>query len=900
MRKSHTMRNVLAFGFLTLAAVFVGTVHVLQNTNLRGQVSPPAITENMLTRDADGVVTSLSYPNIGTFRLVDRGGEQERMIFTNADGNSRIIWRFLEQSDQDPGQGKVRIFLNWWGQLMRVQDVSQVNGQTLTVTADLKKDGSPLSVSSTLEKNDNILRNIQYSTLASAIGAPLPCFETGCPLFRAAATKEVRAPIVGFRVPSVDTNGSVTMTDRTIYGNIGTMESPSEELTYEFDWTTKQLTETRKTSAGVRTSRWKDVTLKPNPDGGYSKIFGSYFGHPVDITETMDTPSGKTVTASITSPNLAVNPSVVRLTDPDIRQVYETQGAYRMFQAAMNKVRATGAGILQMDGGTYVIEPWEGMGPEAVLLDINGVQDLLVEGNDTKLLFRSLRTGMSIGSGSTVTKRIHVRNLSIDWADPLAFKGKIQRSQDGTYLLLNGPEVKDLQQIPQITIIADYNFATKKWGAINDGKRLAVDRSYVYEPHTGPVQVASEPGTLKFKFQDFVPLWVKDNTNVVATVRTPAAGLQVRVADDVTIENVTMYASPTIGFLGNNAGKGFRVVNSKVTRNPNDPNRLVSTLGDGIHLIAKSNVFIENNVVEYQGDDGLNVKGLFGTLDFVSDDRTIVKSTDNLSALTVGDRILFADPKTLRPLGEYQLVQRLNKGQGTGQNLCPYDAKKVCLKFAEALPSEVGSGTLMSNLNNASTPFIVRGNQFRNNRGRAMLIHTGPGLVENNKAVGQTYGGIFLITETNRYLLGPGPSDVTVRNNTISNVGFWSDQTAQSTLSAVGGAVTPMAGILVEARVELNPFTGVTVSPERVFRDILIEGNTVTGVPGLAMFLSSSKNVTVRNNTFTATNQWSFLPFSRVAKAMTVMYTSDSTIRDNNIPNGIYVDPFTTEGIDVQ
>ncbi len=897
MRKSHTTRNILAFGFLTLAAIFVGTVHVLQNGNLRGQVSPPAITEGMLTRDADGTVTGLSYQNIGTFRIVDRGGEQERMVFTTVDGNSRIVWRFLEQSEQDPGQGKVRIFLNWWGQLMRVTDVYEVNGQTLTVSADLKKDGSPLSVSSTLEKDDKVLRNIQYSTLANATGVPLPCNETGCPLFRAAATKEVRAPILGFRVPSVDTNGSFTVTDRTIYGNIGTIESPSEQLTYQFDWTSKQLTETRKTSAGVRTTRWKDVTLKPNPDGGYSKIFGSYFGHPVDITETMDTPSGNTVTAAITSPNLAVNPSVVRLTDPDIREVYETQGAFRMFQAAMNKVRATKAGILQMDGGTYVIEPPEGMSPDEVLLDISGVEDLLVEGNDTKLLFRSLRTGMSVGSSATTTKRIHLRNFSIDWADPLAFKGKIQQTYDGTYLLLDGPEVKDLQQIPQITVIADYNFAAKKWGAINDGKRQSVDRSYVYEPETGPVPVAStEPGTLRFKFQEVLPAWVRDNTNVVATVRTPAAGLQVRVADDVTMENVSIYASPTIGFLGNNAGKGFRVVNSRVTRNPNDPNRLVSTLGDGIHLIAKSNVFIENNVVEFQGDDGLNVKGLYGTLDFVSDDKTMVKSTDNLSALTVGDRILFADPETLRPLGEYQLTQKL----GAGRNGCPSNATKVCLKFSEALPSEVTVGTLMSNLSNASTPFIVRGNTFRNNRGRAMLIHTGPGIVENNKAAGQTYGGIFLITETNHYLLGPAPSDVTVRNNQITNVGFWTDQRLQSTLSAIGGGITPMAGIVVEARVELNPYTQITISPERVFRDILIEGNTVTGVPGLALFVSSSKNVTIRGNTFTGTNKWSFLPSSRVARAVTVMYTSDSTIRDNTIPGGIFVDPDNTDGIDVQ
>lgn len=895
------MRKSLIALFLTLTLTFVGVVHITHQSDLKGAVtndsSSVGQTKGMSTAYfPDNVARSMWYPGLGTFTVLDKDTIQARILFTSEQKTTQMVWRQLVWSETDPGEGRVRVFLNWWGQLMRIQSTT-TGDQNLTtrVIVDVKKDGSPLGMSGSVVRNKNVIRNYVFSKTDYARSEPVTCKPFQCPSFHAAPTTIKRTPLVSVRIPSVDTDGTATVVDSLFYANIGRFTIPADSHSYTFDWDSKTVIEESDLSAGKRTVQWKDVRLTATPENGFSQIFGNYYGRPVDITETIATPSGKTETAYISYPQF--NSTVVKLTDPDLKQIYETSGGYAMFNAAIEKVRTLKAGILDFDGGTYLIEPPADLGPSDVLAEISNVQDLLVEGRGGQLQFRSMRTGLSIGSATTTTNRIHLRNFSIDWADPMAFKGKIEQipsgAESGTYLILDDPQLSRLPQAPEkLTVIADYSHTAKRWGAMGNGTRRMVDITYVTEPENGPLLYGTQvPGKYRYKLQQAIR-WIPNGTTVVATQRTPKGALQVKAASNVTMENISIYASPTIGFLGNGAGNGFRVVNSRVTRNPSDPNRLVSTLGDGIHLIAQGNVFIENNLVESQGDDGLNVKGLFGRLSFVNPDRTLIQSNDNTVPMSIGDPILFADAATLKPLGTFAITKKVQKGidgcPSTGAN---------CIRFAEPLPETVAVETLMSNMNFKSTPFVVRGNTFRNSRARGALLHTGPGIFEDNTMTGLTHGGVWLITETTHYALGPGPSDVIVRNNTIANVGFWTDQRLQSSLNPQGSGVLPMAGILVEPRVELNGNPEVGVSPERVFSDILIEGNTISDVPGLGLFVSSTKNLSIIGNTMTNTNRWSFLPNSLVSKAVTIMFSSNAVIKDNDVPNGIYVDPNTTDNM---
>ena len=900
------MQRTLAAAFLALTFVFVGIVHFTNDTDLTGQAAPGTSTENIngatVTRASDGTVIGMAYPALGVFSLLDRNTPQARIVFTSEQGGTQIVWRQLVWTANDPGQGRVRVFLSWWGQLMRVQSTTTSGNQTTRVIADLKKDASPLAMSGIVLNNQGVLRSYIFSKLGSAVSDPATCTPGNCPAFHAAPTTVPRTPLLSVRVPSVATDASATVTDRFLYANIGTLTKPQEHHVYQFDWDKKMALETQDMSAGVRATRWKDVTLQPATGNGFSQLTGNYYGHPIDISETIATPSGAIKTAHIDYPQL--NTTVVRLSDPDLQQVYGTSGAYQLFKAAIQKVRATHAGILELDGGTYVIEPPQGLSPDDVLMEISDIQDLLVEGKGTHLLFRSIRTGLRVGSAvsTVVTNRIHLRDFSIDWADPMAFKGQIQQVNNGknkaTYLLLDDPQLAQLSQAPQITVVVDFNPTTKTWGFPSDGNRSRVDLTYVEHPQDGPQLFGAQvQGKYLYKFKENLE-WIPNGTTVIATMRTPKAALEVKNAGNVTMENSTIYASPTIAFLGNGAGNGFRVVNSKVIRNPNDPNRLVSTLGDGIHVLAQGNVFVENNLVESQGDDGLNIKGMFSAPSFVSGDRTLLQSNGNTVPLKVGDHITLSNSVTLKPIGMYSIAEKVNPGKdgcpnGTGQ--------KSCMRFAAPLPPEVGiDNSLMSNMDFASSPFIVRGNTFRNNRARGMLIETGPGLIENNTVNGQTHGGIWLMTDTVHYGIGPGPSDVTVRSNNVSHTGYATDRRLQSILNPDGGAMTPMAGIVVEPRVPLNGNPPVGISPDRVFHDILIDGNTVSDMPGLGLFVTSSRNVRITNNTITDTNHWNFLPGAPVKNAVTIMRASNVQLQGNKVQNGIFVDPATTDSVTQQ
>jgi Right handed beta helix region len=86
---------------------------------------------------------------------------------------------------------------------------------------------------------------------------------------------------------------------------------------------------------------------------------------------------------------------------------------------------------------------------------------------------------------------------------------------------------------------------------------------------------------------------------------TEGDAIDILHGQDVTLQNITIYASPGFGITVLQGSSGLAISNCKVTRSAGRP---ISTAGEAVHIANHAgNVLIENSTFAYQGDDGLNM-----------------------------------------------------------------------------------------------------------------------------------------------------------------------------------------------------------------------------------------------------------------------------------------------------
>jgi hypothetical protein len=139
---------------------------------------------------------------------------------------------------------------------------------------------------------------------------------------------------------------------------------------------------------------------------------------------------------------------------------------------------------------------------------------------------------------------------------------------------------------------------------------------------------------------------------------------------------------------------------------------------------------------------------------------------------------------------------------------------------------EAGFDYLASNPNASGAGFVLRNNTIKNHRARSMNLKADNGTVENNVIDGSTWIGISVGPEFNWGESGY-PQNLVLRNNTISNLGYWWPTPAALVIAPEGALTAPGN-----------------------FGNIFIDGNQFQNFDISAMFISSAKGVVVSNNKF--------------------------------------------------
>ena len=834
------------------------------------------------------IPVGMIYPGLGTFSVINQGTTNERIELQadNSNGQLRVVWRNIQWSLTNPGQGKKRVFLNWWSSYQTAVELTTIaDGKTAVTHVDRKLNGDPSAMSVVQNIADGI-KTYAFTGMQVVYGTSVTCVPGTCP---GAATAPVQSsmPVLSVIIPSVDAAAAATLQPVNFNATVKYMTYQYGDNLYTFNWPQSSVVLRHPTSTGIRTTRWSNFTTTPNGDLSLVPIVSNYFGRPVSIKEVFATPTGSTATGTINFP--ASNGVTVRLSDADLQAVYNsTESAYQLLKAAIAKVKSVGATILDLEGNTYDISLPEGNTTDP-LVDLSNTKDLLVEGHGAHFVFHGMKKGLFLANAL----RVQVRNLSIDWADPLAFKG-VMRQTTGqnawTYLVLDDPQLAALPASkfpPPISVIVQFDQAEKNWKPQLNDERV-VDLSFVQTEKnaTTPPQYSGAiiDGKPTYHLAKRFP-WVPDGTPVVATSRTIGTmAVDITLgSSDITMDHVTVTSSPAIAFLVANAGRGIRFTDCSVVRS-DDPNRLISTLADGIHVLAGGDVFLENNVIANQGDDGINIKGKFWKITWISSDRTQMQ-TDAQPVIQKGDTLMVYRGSSLDTIGVYGVSDKINA------NSCAAANGKQCLKLSTALPSGITTSDLIVNPAYTSQRFIIRNNQLLNNRARGIVVQTGPGLIEGNTFTGQTTGGIWLVNEAVYWFEGPGAHDVTVRNNVFTSISKSVEGLLRSMLSRTPVGTTPQAPIVITSRIALTGNPGIGTAAARVLHDLLIEGNTINETPGLGMFVSSGKNIKVRQNFFQNTNTKSFVSGADVSGTVYVTHVSDVEFDNNTVSNGIVIGP---------
>ncbi len=329
-------------------------------------------------------------------------------------------------------------------------------------------------------------------------------------------------------------------------------------------------------------------------------------------------------------------------------------------------------------------------------------------------------------------------------------------------------------------------------------------------------------------------------------------------AQDVTLNDITINASPEMGFSFG-LGRGVHTNNCRVDRSNGRP---LSTTADAVHFDSNGgDVIIENSTFAYQGDDGLN---MHTQLLAVAPLPSCKSATGNCpSPLPAsfgaqnGDRIALFSPWM-----KFMSMQTA--------------ACSTAACTANVAPIAAPGG-FAADLALAGGRYVVQNNVFSHNRGRGFLVQTPYGLVQNNSFVGQSWFALYLSAST-FWHEGAGAHDVLFLNNTISSSGIGGG------LGAVTLATEDSDGVIYDSTPASA--SGQPNSPGTQ-QNIVFANNSFSNLPGAAFYISSANNVILYDNAFTNLNLHAS---SRVPSinAPVAIYDASNILLSGNTSNSNY------------
>ncbi len=398
--------------------------------------------------------------------------------------------------------------------------------------------------------------------------------------------------------------------------------------------------------------------------------------------------------------------------------------------------------------------------PHNLSIELSKMEDIVFDGGGAQFVFHGQTMPFTIHK----SKKITLRNLTIDWDIPLIAEGCVIQAQKDFIDVKIDSALYPHEVVNDKLWFVGENWRESVWDWGNTEFDSSTGKVAFEKGDTFPktTQQLLPDGTIRF-LGNFKMIPKLGNIIVLRHGNRIHAGIFIQNSNDITIENVTLYGTGGLGIL---AQFSETLTFHRVQILPNrEKNRcFVSGHDDGIHLSANSGI-IRVEECSFLGlmDDPLNLHGIAAKLEMLIDEQTIqgrfmhCQSKGFEEWAKPGHIISFLDAQDMHVLTQAHV-----------QTFKLQTAETFLITFDKPISREVQIGVSLENLSRTAS-LICKNNYFGSCRARGILFCTPKSvLVENN--IFESAGAAILIAgDASTWYESGGSCGVMIRNNYFSD-----------------------------------------------------------------------------------------------------------------------------------
>lgn len=424
----------------------------------------------------------------------------------------------------------------------------------------------------------------------------------------------------------------------------------------------------------------------------------------------------------------------------------EKQDNFPEFRNAMLYCKANPGARLYFEPGEYYLKNVSG-------IDLSGAKDICIDGNGATLIFSQVQDGFYLNRCDCV----EFRNITIDWdfdntplSDIVIVRNASQKNHV-TDLVFPDREFVEEDMILAALDLCDPETLT--YGAMRSGKDV-----YLYN---NPVYIRSvrriENNVLRIVHNGALDRFKDGETCILRHYIYDRTLFRIGdVSRNITFDGLTIYGFPGMGFVFESRCSHFQLLNTKIGVNKEKKYRYTSLGADAIHVVNSNGCFrVESCDISGQGDDALNVHDGLGVVQKRDGNRVWIEA--NGLSMRQGDILSFKNAA----FTDLYVSARIESVQRTSENYV-YE-----VELSDTCPESVKKGCIVRSESYESCNYVIRNNNFHENRGRGCLLQSSDGICENNRFYKTEMQAIKIIMDIKPGLWyeGTGVDNLTVRNN---------------------------------------------------------------------------------------------------------------------------------------
>jgi hypothetical protein len=355
-------------------------------------------------------------------------------------------------------------------------------------------------------------------------------------------------------------------------------------------------------------------------------------------------------------------------------------------------------------------------GLKRILFDLEGLQDITVEGNGAELIFH----GRIIPFYLKNSKNIRIRNIKIDWDRPFLSQAEVIGSGNGFLDLRFGDESP---------------VAVQGGGLVFTGDRFyygGIDNLLEFDPETAAPAAGArdnfglrcwnraeerEGGIVRL-FSAYHPdnRFTAGNVVVIKNEKRWSPAFSLITCEKISLEHIDLYHAGGMGVIAQNC-RDVELDHIRVMKRPGST-RVFSVFVDAFHFVdCCGRLVIQNCLMEGQMDDAVNIHGIFlRVCGFLSPGtvrlRLMHHQQFGVQTLFPGDTAEFFDDRTLRRVSSATVkkVELINN--------------EVMDVTFDRIPAGLSGEHLLVMRADHDIDVLIKNCTLRNNRSRGVLFNT--------------------------------------------------------------------------------------------------------------------------------------------------------------------------------